>query len=81
MFYAAAAAVRNRLEKEIANVFAAGRVKNPLLTNEGFLIFSIRGYNSNNKVKETLLLIELILAPSVNPWLRKPCCEFLSEDE
>jgi len=40
-------------------------------------LFEFGLYISNNKVIVKLLLVVLIFAPSVNPWLKNPCCEFL----
>ena len=52
--------------------------KNPFQDSEtDFKFISRNDYNSNANVNEILLLIASILAPSVNPLLKNPCCEFL----
>jgi hypothetical protein len=83
VFYEAIPAVRCNLPKKIGRISSAIRAKkNPFHNNEtDFKYYFFMNYNSNNNVKETLSLIELILAPSVSPWLKNPCWEFLSADE
>jgi hypothetical protein len=40
-------------------------------------LFSVVNYNSNNNVTATVFVMALIVAPSVNPCAKNPCCEFL----